>query len=59
MGWRYTVKTKGTHKSKKNILEIGAHCGTSTIVYSSFLDNNSKIYVYEPQKTYIKYYVKI
>ena len=32
-----------------NILEIGGHCGTSTIVYSSFLNNNSKIYVYEPQ----------
>ena len=35
---------------KKNILEIGGHCGTSTIVYSSFLDSSSKIYVYEPQK---------
>lgn len=34
----------------KNILEIGGHCGTSTIVYSSFLNNNNKVYVYEPQK---------
>uniref|UniRef100_A0A6C0IU08 Methyltransferase FkbM domain-containing protein n=1 Tax=viral metagenome TaxID=1070528 RepID=A0A6C0IU08_9ZZZZ len=33
----------------KNILEIGAHCGTSTIVYASFL-NKGKIYAYEPQK---------
>jgi FkbM family methyltransferase len=33
----------------RNILEIGGHCGTSTIVYSSFLNDNKKIYVYEPQ----------
>ena len=32
-----------------NILEIGGHCGTSSIVYSSFLNDNKKIYVYEPQ----------
>ena len=34
----------------RNILEIGGHCGTSTIVYSSFLNNENKIYVYEPQR---------
>lgn len=34
---------------KRNILEIGGHCGTSSIVYSSFLDNTQKLYVYEPQ----------
>ena len=34
---------------KQNILEIGGHCGTSSIVYSSFLDNENKVYVYEPQ----------
>jgi FkbM family methyltransferase len=33
----------------RNILEIGGHCGTSSIVYSSFLNNKKKIYVYEPQ----------
>jgi FkbM family methyltransferase len=33
----------------RNILEIGGHCGTSSIVYSSFLNNNKKIFVYEPQ----------
>jgi FkbM family methyltransferase len=33
----------------RNILEIGGHCGTSSIVYSSFLNNEKKIYVYEPQ----------
>lgn len=34
----------------RNILEIGGHCGTSTIVYSSFLNDDKKIYVYEPQR---------
>jgi FkbM family methyltransferase len=33
-----------------NILEIGGHCGTSSIVYSSFLKDNQKLYVYEPQQ---------
>jgi FkbM family methyltransferase len=35
---------------EKNIIEIGGHCGTSTVVYASFLNKKSKIYVYEPQK---------
>jgi FkbM family methyltransferase len=34
----------------RNILEIGGHCGTSSVVYASFLNPFSKIYVYEPQK---------
>ena len=29
----------------RNILEIGGHCGTSTLVYSKF--TSGKIYVYE------------
>ena len=33
----------------RNILEIGGHCGTSTIIYSSFLNDEKKIFVYEPQ----------
>jgi FkbM family methyltransferase len=33
----------------QNILEIGGHCGTSSVVYSSFLNNENKVYVYEPQ----------
>lgn len=33
----------------RNILEIGGHCGTSSLVYSSFLNDNKKLYVYEPQ----------
>ena len=34
----------------KNILEIGGHCGTSSLVYASFLNPGSKIFVYEPQR---------
>ena len=34
----------------RNILEIGGHCGTSAIVYSNFLHNTNKIFIYEPQK---------
>jgi FkbM family methyltransferase len=33
----------------RNILEIGGHCGTSSIVYSFFLNKKQKIVVYEPQ----------
>ena len=33
----------------RDILEIGGHCGTSSIVYSSFLNNKQKVHVYEPQ----------
>ena len=42
---------------ERDILEIGGHCGTSTILYSSFL-NNKKIYVYEPQKNMYELLVK-
>jgi len=34
----------------RNILEIGGHCGTSSIVYASFLNDTQKLYVYEPQR---------
>ena len=34
----------------RNILEIGGHCGTDTIVYASYLNESSKLFVYEPQK---------
>ena len=33
----------------RNILEIGGHYGTSSIIYASFL-NEKKLYVYEPQR---------
>jgi FkbM family methyltransferase len=42
----------------RNILEIGGHCGTSSIVYSSFLNNGNKIYVYEPQRNLYKLLVQ-
>lgn len=41
------LKLKEYIDPNRNILEIGGHCGTSTIVYSSFI--HKKIYVYEPQ----------
>lgn len=41
----------------RNILEIGGHVGTSTLVYSSFLDQG-KIHVYEPQKNIYELLVK-
>jgi FkbM family methyltransferase len=34
----------------RNILEIGGHCGTSSIVYASFLNDDKKLFVYEPQR---------
>lgn len=34
----------------RNILEIGAHCGTSSIVYASFLNDDKKVFAFEPQK---------
>ena len=36
--------------SNRNILEIGGHCGTSSLFYEKCLDNDKKLYVYEPQK---------
>ena len=35
----------------RNVLEIGGHCGTSSIVYASFLNSGKKVFVYEPQKS--------
>lgn len=43
------MKMKQYIPSNRNIIEIGAHCGTSTIVYSSFLTPENKIFAYEPQ----------
>ena len=42
----------------KNILEIGGHCGTSSVIYSSFLNDNQKVFVYEPQKNMYNLLVK-
>jgi len=43
------LKLKKIIDPNRNILEIGGHCGTSSIVYSSFLNKNKKVFVYEPQ----------
>lgn len=34
----------------RNLLEIGGHCGTSSIIYASYLNPGKIVYVYEPQK---------
>ena len=52
------LKLKKYINPDRNILEIGGHCGTSTIVYSTFLNNNKKIYVFEPQKNMYNLLVK-
>ena len=52
------LKLKKYIDPSKNILEIGGHIGTSSIIYSSFLDKNSKYYVYEPQKEMFNLLVK-
>jgi len=44
------MKLKEYIDPNKNIIEIGGHCGTSSIVYSSLLNAQSNLYVYEPQK---------
>jgi FkbM family methyltransferase len=43
------TKLKKYIDPNRNILEIGGHCGTSSIVYASYLQD-SKLYVYEPQR---------
>jgi FkbM family methyltransferase len=35
---------------RRNILEIGGHCGTSSLVYASLLSEGSVIFVFEPQQ---------
>jgi FkbM family methyltransferase len=35
---------------ERNILEIGGHCGTSSIIYARFIKHDKKLYVFEPQK---------
>lgn len=52
------LKIKEYIPPDKNILEIGGHCGTSSIVYASFLNENQKVYVYEPQKNMYKLLLK-
>ena len=51
-------KLKKFINPNRNILEIGGHCGTSSLIYSSFLKNDNKIFVYEPQKNMYNLLVK-
>jgi FkbM family methyltransferase len=43
------LQVKNLINPNRNILEIGGHCGTSTILYASFLNDDKKVFVYEPQ----------
>lgn len=52
------LKLKRYVDPSRNILEIGGHCGTSSIIYASFLNDENKIYVYEPQKKLFHLLVK-
>ena len=44
------LKLKEYIDPNRNILEIGGHCGTSTVIYASFLNDNNLVHVFEPQK---------
>ena len=52
------LKLKEYINPNSNILEIGGHCGTSSIAYSSFLNDGKKIFVYEPQQKMYNLLVK-
>lgn len=52
------LKLKNYIDPNKNILEIGGHCGTSSIIYASFLNEGQIVYVYEPQKNLYKLLLK-
>jgi FkbM family methyltransferase len=44
------IKLKQFIDTNKNIIEIGGHCGTSTLIYASYISNDNKVFVYEPQE---------
>jgi FkbM family methyltransferase len=48
------IKLRKYINPELNILEIGGHCGTSTIIYSSFINEDAKIFVCEPQENMFK-----
>jgi FkbM family methyltransferase len=52
------LKLKPYIKPNKNILEIGAHCGTSSLIYASFLNPGAKLFAYEPQYNMYQLLVK-
>jgi FkbM family methyltransferase len=52
------LKLKEYINPNRNILEIGGHCGTSSIIYASYINEGKKIYVYEPQHNMYNLLVK-
>jgi FkbM family methyltransferase len=52
------LKLKQYIDPSKNILEIGAHCGTSTIFYANILNSDNLVYAVEPQKNQYDLLVK-
>jgi len=52
------IEVKQYINPNRNILEIGGHCGTSSIVYASYLLDDKKVFVYEPQKNMYNLLVK-
>lgn len=48
------LKLKKYIDPKRNILEVGGHCGTSTIVYASFINDTQTLNVFEPQQNMFK-----
>ena len=52
------LKLKQYIDPNKNILEIGGHCGTSSVVYASFIKDDKSLHVYEPQKKIYNLLVK-
>jgi len=52
------VKLRKYIPPDRNILEIGGHCGTSSLVYASFLNPGQQVHVYEPQKNMYDLLVK-
>jgi len=53
LSWLWSLQdifTKEYIDPNRDILEIGAHCGTSTVLYSSFLHDSRRLFAYEPQK---------
>lgn len=51
------LKLKEHIDPDKNILEIGGHCGTSSILYATAL-KSGKVYVYEPQENMYRLLLK-
>jgi FkbM family methyltransferase len=52
------LKLKPYINPNRNILEIGGHCGTSSLVYSSYLNQGKKVLVYEAQENMYKLLVR-